>query len=79
MTETEILAAIADEARRHLAWEGELDPDLRLVEDLELDSIKLLTLAVAVENRFQVRLDPDRDHELITVRDLVHAIQQQLG
>ncbi len=79
MTESEVLTAIADEARRHLAWEGDLDLDLRLVEDLELDSIKLLTLAVAVENRFQVRLDPDRDHELVTVRNLVDAIQRQLA
>ena len=58
VTDAEILAGIAAVAREHLGFAGELAPDLRLVEDLRLDSIKLLTLAVEVENRFRVRLDP---------------------
>ena len=48
-------------------------------EDLGLDSLKALTLAVEVENRFQVCLDPDRDRELVTVADLVAAVRRADG
>lgn len=77
MNDACILAGIRDVARKHVGWEGPIEPDMRLVEDLSLDSIKLLTLAIEVENRFQICLDPERDHELITVADLVAAISQQ--
>ncbi len=75
MNDAFILAGIRDVARKHVGWEGPIEPDMRLVEDLSLDSIKLLTLAIEVENRFQICLDPERDHELITVADLVAAIR----
>jgi len=74
--ETEIIAGIAEVASTHLEWRGELRPDLKLVEDLELDSLKTLTLALEVENRFKVYLDQEGD--LVTVGDLVNAIRRQL-
>jgi acyl carrier protein len=76
VTEAEILGAIVDAARRELQWEGEITPDMRLLEDLHLDSITLLTLAVAIEDRFRIRLD-DVESELVTVRDLVAAIRSR--
>jgi len=75
-TETRIMAGIADVARTHLGWDGELRSDMKLLEDLELDSLKALTLALEVENRFRVYLDQDGD--LVTVGDLVAAIRRQL-
>ena len=74
MTDEQVLAGIAEVARVHLGYEGPLQLEMRLVEDLSLDSLKQLTLAVEVENRFRIRLDPERDHELETVADLVAAI-----
>ena len=41
-----------------------------------LDSLKALTLAVEVENRFEVCLDPERDSELVTIHDLVAAVRK---
>ncbi len=60
-----IVSGIVSVAREHLELSDptllELDQraflDLRLVEDLGLDSIQLLTLAVEVENHFEVVLD----------------------
>lgn len=78
MTDDEILAGIAEVARRHLDFSGELDRGSRLVEDLELDSIKGLTLAMEVENRFRVCLDPEAEAEMVTVGDLVAAVRRQL-
>lgn len=76
LNDEEITAGIAEVARAHLEWCGELRPEMHLVEDLELDSLKALTLALEVENRFRVYLDQDGD--LITVGDLVAAIRRQL-
>ena len=74
-----ILEGIAEVAREHLDWQGELRGDLRLMEDLDLDSLKLLTLAVEVENHFRICLDPERDRELVTLTDLVEAVRRQLA
>ena len=79
MSEAEILAGIAEVARAHLGWEGPLTPDMRLVEDLRLDSIRLLTLAVEVENRFRVRLDELDEGGIETVGDLVATVKRKLG
>ena len=51
---------------------------MRLVEDLELDSLKALTLAVEVENRFKICLDPEIEGRIKTVDDLLKAINEQL-
>jgi len=79
MTRAEILAGIAAVAREHLDYAGELRPEQRLVEDLTLDSIRLLTLAAEVENRFEVALDADDEAGIETVADLVEAIAAKLG
>ena len=74
-----ILAGGAEVARVHLGWEDPLTPDMRLVEDLRLDSIRLLTLAVEVENRFRVRLDELDEGGIETVGDLVATVRRKLG
>ena len=78
MTDEAILSAISDITRDHLGWTGRLDPGLPLSEGLGLDSIKLMTLALEVENHFKIALDPERDQDLTTVADLVNAIKARL-
>jgi len=78
MTEAEILAAVAEVAREHVGWRGTLCPELRLAEDLALDSLKTLTLAVEVENRFRICLDPDSEAQIVTVGDLVRTVGRKL-
>jgi acyl carrier protein len=78
MTPEEIRRGIAAVALEHLAYEGPLSVGLRLIEDLQLDSIRLLTLAVEVENHFQVSLDPEDDAAIETVGDLVAAVGRKL-
>lgn len=77
-SDREILTAIEEVARTHVEFEGELRPEMRLVEDLELDSLKALTLAIEVENRFQIRLDPEVEAGIKTVGDLVDVIGRLL-
>ena len=77
--EAAILAGIADVARLHLGWEGPLTADMRLVEDLRLDSIRLLTLAAEVENRFRIFLDELDEGAIETIGDLVAVVRRKLG
>lgn len=79
MTDRSILAGIGEIARRELGWSGEVRPDMRLVEDLELDSLKLLTLAVEVENRFRICLSADDETAIETVEDLVEIVRARLA
>ena len=76
---TAILAAILEVARDHLGWRRELPLEARLIEDLELDSIRLLTLAVEVENRFRIVLDPEDEEGIVTVADLVETVARRLA
>lgn len=78
MTETEILEGIGEVAERHLDWRGRLTRDMRLVEDLDLDSLRLLTLAVEVENRFRVCLDEEDEAGIETVGHLVAVVARKL-
>ena len=73
-----ILSGIREVLHQHLGWEGALSMDMRLVEDLRLDSIRLLTLAVEVENRFRVRIEPEAEARIRTVGDLVEAVAVRL-
>ena len=79
MIDANILEGIAQVAQEHLGWQGPLTPDMRLVEDLRLDSIRLLTLAAEVENRFRVLLDEADELALETVGDLVAIVRRKLG
>ncbi|HSM51650.1 MAG TPA: phosphopantetheine-binding protein [Thermoanaerobaculia bacterium] len=79
MTEAEVLAGIAAVAREQLGMERPLAAEARLVEDLDLDSLRLLTLAAEVENRFRVRLEPEDEAQIATVGDLVRVVAAKLA
>ena len=78
MTDEKILAGITRVAQQHLEWTGRLSTDMHLVEELRLDSLRLLTLAVEVENLFRIRLDSEDEAEIETVGDLVAAVKRKL-
>lgn len=75
----DIASAISVLAREKLELERELNPELRLAEDLGLDSIQLLTLATEVEDHFRIRLDEDDEMAIETVGDLVAVVERKLG
>ncbi len=77
MTEQEALDGIAEVARAHLGWSGPLSRDLPLVETLELDSLRLLTLVIELEDRFRITLDQRDEDSLCTVGDLLDVIKRK--
>ncbi len=79
MTDDAILLAISEVARDKLDLESELSRDMRLVEDLELDSIRLMTLAMEIEDHFKVCLDEEDEESIVTVADLVGVVRTKLA
>ena len=70
---TEIAALAPQASGREVAL------DDRLSEDLGLDSVGLLTLAVAVEDHFRICLEPEDEARIRTVGDLVRTVEEKLG
>lgn len=54
----------------------EVTPEKRLIEDLEIDSLALIEIAVAVGERFRVELPDEELNELHTVQDVVDRVEK---
>jgi acyl carrier protein len=78
MTETEIVEGIAGVARKALDWDGELSAETPLVSALELDSLRMLTLVVELEDHFRVCLEEGDEQDLATVGDLASLLRRRL-
>lgn len=79
MSRDEIVAGIAEVARKHLGYQGPIATERRLVEDLGLDSLQRLVLAAEIENEFRVAFAPEEEAAIATVGDLAAAIERKLG
>lgn len=75
----EILKAVAQVLRAHCNVTKDIRMDSRLAEDLGLDSVGLLTMAVEVENYFQTVLGEEPENPPRTVLDVVLLVQQRLA
>jgi acyl carrier protein len=77
----------ADVLREIQQWMRELfeldsdrvQPDARLIEDLELDSLDAFDLAVKVEETTGIAFDENKIRELRTVDDVISAIHTVLS
>ena len=70
---------IADILRRHCRIEvppGQ--PELRLAEDLGLDSVGLLTLALELENHYQLRLEENPEDPPRSLSELAELVRNRL-
>ena len=74
-----LLEGLRKVAREHLDYEGELTPETRLVDALALDSLRLLTLVVELENHFEVCLEEGDEEGIETVADLLAVLRSRLG
>ena len=79
MTHDEILAGVREVIRRHLQVSAPVTAETHLSSDLQLDSLKQLTLVVELENHFRVRFDSGDEEGLETVGDVVRLISRRLS
>lgn len=77
--EKEIISIVADISGYD---EEEIQPETDLQKDLEVDSIKAIEIAVAVEKKYKVSVRDEDLPNLITVRqviDLIADLMKQKG
>jgi acyl carrier protein len=76
-SDEELLRVVADIAHTQLGWHGPLTKEMRLVETLSLDSLRLLTLVVEIEDRFLICLDEQDESAIQNVGDLLATIRRK--
>lgn len=77
MTEQDILKGlgeIIDEIAGVPA--DEVTPDKSFVDDLDIDSLSMVEIAVAAQDRFGVEIPDDELKNLKTVKDVVEYVQR---
>ena len=75
MTDQEILAGLAeiiDEIAGVPA--NEVTPDKTFVDDLDIDSLSMVEIAVAAQDKFGVEIPDDRLKDLKTVQDVIDYV-----
>lgn len=58
--------------------EDNLRLDASIRDDLKLDSLKQMTLFIALEDEFNRTIPPEEVTSLVTVQDIIKFIQQKL-
>lgn len=56
-----------------------LDPDASFMDDLGLDSLRALEILAAVENKFQITINPDRLQEMTTLNNVIAITKQYVA
>lgn len=75
MTQTEILAGLSeiiDEIAGVPA--DEVTPDKTFVDDLDIDSLSMVEIAVAAQDKFGVEIPDDQLKDLKTVQDVIDYV-----
>jgi acyl carrier protein len=79
VSESMVLEEIRRVVARELDVAREIQPSDRLVDDLGLDSLTLTTLAVELEDRFQIILSDEEATRIQTVAELTRLVALRVG
>ncbi|HEX7177310.1 MAG TPA: AMP-binding protein, partial [Pyrinomonadaceae bacterium] len=79
LLEQEASRRVLDVIRQLSRAEGELHPDMNLELDLGFDSLQRTELIVNIEQALGVRLDAAAASQVLTVRELLRAVEGKLG
>ena len=80
MTEQEILAGlgeIIEEIAGVLA--DEVSPSKSFVDDLDIDSLSMVEIAVAAQDKFGAAIPDDQLKDLTTVQDVMNYVSKNAG
>jgi acyl carrier protein len=79
-TEQEILEGLAEIVNEETGLDpAEVQLDKSFTDDLDIDSLSMMTIVVNAEERFGVRIPDDEVKNLTTVGDAVRFIQGSQG
>ena len=79
-SEAEILDGLAEIVNEETGIEtDQVEPDKSFTDDLDIDSLSMMTIVVNAEEKFGVRIPDDDVKNLKTVGDAVSYIQSAQG
>ncbi len=78
VSEALVMVEIRRVVERELAAPRAIEPGDRLVDDLGLDSLTLTTLAVELEDRFQIILSDEEATRIKTVAELARCVASRV-
>ncbi|MBW8171486.1 acyl carrier protein [Ornithinimicrobium sp. Arc0846-15] len=80
LNENEILAGLAEIVNEETGVETDaVEMDKSFTEDLDIDSLSMMTIVVNAEDKFGVRIPDDEVKNLTHVRDAVNFINSNQG
>ena len=75
MTDQEILAGLGEIVEEIAGVPAdEVTPNKSFVDDLDIDSLSMVEIAVAAQDKFGVEIPDDRLKDLTTVQDVVNYV-----
>ena len=80
MTDQEILSGLAEIIEEIAGTPAdEVTPGANFVDDLDIDSLSMVEIAVAAQDKFGVEIPDDQLKDLTTVQDVVNYIAKNAG
>ena len=80
LSNDEVLAGLAEIVNDETGIDAaEVTPEKSFTDDLDIDSLSMMTIVVEAEEKFGVKIPDDEVKNLKTVRDAVNFIQKNQG
>jgi len=80
MTDQEILAGLGEIVEEIAGVPAdEVTPNKSFVDDLDIDSLSMVEIAVAAQDKFGVEIPDDQLKDLATVQDVVNFVTKNAG
>ena len=80
MTEQEILTGLGEIVEEIAGVPAdEVTPGKSFVDDLDIDSLSMVEIAVAAQDKFGVEIPDDQLKDLTTVQDVVNFVAKNAG
>ncbi|GAA1088650.1 MAG: acyl carrier protein [Nocardiopsis sp. BM-2018] len=77
LSEQEILAGLGEIVEEIVGTEpADVTPEKSFVDDLDIDSLSMVEIAVAAQDKFGVEIPDDQLKDLKTVQDVINFIQK---
>ena len=80
MTDQEILAGLGEIIEEIAGVPAdEVAPNKSFADDLDIDSLSMVEIAVAAQDRFGVEIPDDQLKDLVTVQDVINFVAKNAG
>jgi len=79
MSAVDVRSQIVEGLRDALSQPAEIRGDTSIVQDLGLDSVAVMDVILAIEDRFDISMPLDKVAEIVTVDDLVRTVETLVG